>query len=548
MSYKRALAITTILFLPLMVLLPRQYSGDGIVYSESILKNELTLNPNHLLVQPIGKLFNILIGQSFGLHPLDSLKILSLMSSFITVFMFVLLFRHYDFSPIPAYLSMAGFAYSSCFLMLFDSSEILIVQMPILLGMYHLAAMYVRGDEKRIYNVGFTLGLICSAFISIAVYITNVFIVIGVFAALYILSDNRRKKLHVIYSFIAVVFISLSTFYAAWTYFVQYKYGIGFIKWIASYSGSGKAEINSYGASIQGYKDIITRLIKLYYGLLSNIFYLDLGPLFKSIISSTKHSDSLGYGLVKIAFWVLEIALLSVFGLGLCIRLFHILGKNTQQEKKLFLNICIFIIISTIPFNFYWNNTDDQFWIQILPAWWLATAILMERWSWDADRSIFLARGMGYLIVSLLLINNLIFLLWPRHEFDSKKFARRIVDRIEGSTIIIWPGHDRWEPVLYLVRELASNGGKSVETVSLMTYRNPGEFYEDLDKKMMERRSVNLLRIIDGDEESTPWDTLNKKGFYRSEMSTIIERNYKISDKEIIFGHTTLVGITERAP
>jgi hypothetical protein len=114
--------------------------------------------------------------------------------------------------------------------------------------------------------------------------------------------------------------------------------------------------------------------------------------------------------------------------------------------------------------------------------------------------------------------------------------------------MIVWPGHDRWEPVLYLVREIASRRGKSVETVSLMSYRNPGEFYKDVDKNVKERKSVYLLRVLDGDDESTPWNSLNKKGFYRSELSMIMERNYRFSDKEIIFEHTTMAGITERTP
>jgi hypothetical protein len=145
-------------------------------------------------------------------------------------------------------------------------------------------------------------------------------------------------------------------------------------------------------------------------------------------------------------------------------------------------------------------------------------AVLMERWPCDTGRSILLIRMTGWVIISLLLVNNIVFLLWPRHVFDSKKISDQLVDRIPASATIIWPGHDRWDPVLYLSRQKASREGKLLELVELMSYPNPMEFYKDLAKKMNEGRSVYLLRVLDVDEESTPWDSLNEKGFYRSEL------------------------------
>ena len=450
-------AITAITAVYLIVFHTNIPSGDALVYVRQIEEGLLVWNPNHLLMQPVGKLIYDSIGAAgAGLSILNTFKIISAVSAIASLCLFHLILLQVNVqSSLLRMFGVLGLFASNYFLTMSVTEEYFMLQMPFLLT---ALMMLIKWTEAKPGEGRYSNLVISGAMLSIAslVIVNNVFLM--VFVGLYVLTAKAAgwsERVRALFTFsvsACVVFIPviLLGFYLS-------EYDGRFVEWMSSYQGEDSNPLsNLYGVEWTAI-GVLNSIARLAFNFFAN--FIDLGGI-GSVLQSWVFGQELEfrpniYQVVQgtILFVVLLVAC-SYFTFWILLRI----------RKYQILQIIAAWIIAYLAFNFLWNDSSDQFWFQILPAMWLAIMLYLNENK--ARNKCKKCDVILAVFVSFVLIQNTTQAIVPKAFIDTEALSQRHKVLIEGYALEIIPGWDgiRW---LGLQKEITGTEQVTLMDVSL---------------------------------------------------------------------------------
>ncbi|HEY7213428.1 MAG TPA: hypothetical protein VIC28_02310, partial [Thermoanaerobaculia bacterium] len=374
-------------------------SNDGLGHSLDFAAGTWHLNPNHLLFEPLGAWWqNLWTRHGSGREPVDILKLLSVLTGGLAAGLFRFgVAPRLAVSRWAANHATAWLAFSSAFLRLWVSDEIHMIQMPFVVAMAWTAILYLdRPSFGRALTVGLAAGLAALAFIS------NLVLGAAVAAALAVWHVSRREPRLAVRSAAGVgfgaVLIAGPILLMAW---LRSQGAPGFLAWITLYNGGQQQpRIHEAYGLIGSWKGLAESVLRAFYGTASAL--VDLIPTAASVRDRQAPSLAVIFGVV--AFLAASAALL--YGLRAALR------EPSQPANRGVLLITSAWLVAILGFGFFWNNSDDQFYFQMAPAFGALAARIPAR----RDRAgIFVALSLAGLLWNLVDV-GVHRVLYPRPE------------------------------------------------------------------------------------------------------------------------------------
>jgi hypothetical protein len=281
---------------------------------------------------------------------------------------------------------------------------------------------------------------------------------------------------------------ALPIFAAAW---LTSNSPYGFLEWMTRYGG-GSAPSRVEAA--YGMTDLFESTVRALYG--SACALVDLSPqvaMFRDLLDLNLWPAG--------AFLAGSAALLSA--LLLCLR-----GRSEPANRAALLLACVWAA-AVLAFGIYWNNSDDQFYVQLA----VAFAALGSRLPL---RSRAAALGMLALLWNVVDVGN-------RRVFYPRQERLAMIERELGQAgLIVYPGFDEMG-VLLALKPVAP-------AVSLTDYsvRYPAEeglkdlFFTILDT-LREGRAVAVVDTVDVAPTRPPWKFLKRMGYDQAKVVDTVD-------------------------
>lgn len=478
-------------------------SNDGLWHSRKFADGTWSLNPNHLLLEPLGALWQELWAR---LDParagFDALKLLAALAGALAVALFRL--QVIAFVVVRRWAANYGTAWvalSAVFLRLWLSDEIHMIQMPFVVAFTAEALrLIVRPSLRNGARTGIALSFATLSFVS------NV--LLGLSLGLYLLFRKRTTP-EPTANRNAVLGIALSAFlFLAPAYTLATLHARGAVRagnalsWL-SHGRFGAASPLARGESGYGLEiaphGLVLGALRAFYGAASAL--VDLSPVAAAVRDRSTPSPSAVCGAITF----LAAASGALFALRLCLRAspassLHIVGRTVLA-----------VTVPLLAFGFLWSNSDDQFYLALAPVFGLLAAVAATELP---RRGLWLALGIAALTWNLADVTRGR-MLYPRSE--------RIADfeaATAGACLVVFPGFDEAE----LAFELSAASSKldRLSIAALATTLPPGEGLRELDRRIGEctRRGapVALVDLFDVPPERNPWRYLARLGYSHAEV------------------------------
>jgi len=150
------------------------------------------------------------------------------------------------------------------------------------------------------------------------------------------------------------------------------------------------------------------------------------------------------------------------------------------------------------------------------------------------------------IFVLFIIINNIAYAVLPRYQFNTKHLAYKLSEYLPNNSVLIWPGNDRWGPVISFAKNYAEERGQLFESLSLVSlaskHPSPDSLTKTIHNFLSKGYHVFLLRIIEPDDECVPWAELREKGWSRGLLVKNVSEEFHSHMKKI-YKSTTLVEI-----
>jgi hypothetical protein len=507
-------------------------SGDGQVYAYNIGVGALVWNPNHLLMDPAGYgWWHLLSALGLDISPLDALKLIAGVSTLITLVIFdAVLVAAGVSSRVIRLSAVVGLFASRNFLTMAISEEFFMLQMPfLLLALWLIVKMTddnAVGSTHRAAAIGGCIGL------SAAISIHNVFL--GMFLAGYFLATGRgvREKLGLLCAFgAAAAAVMVPVFLAGYFFSAADS---NFITWMVAYQGTEDNPSNNLYGIVLSAKGIALSLGRLAFNTFANVTSFGaLGTVLKSVAFGDPLEMQLNLPQV-----ILGAALLIVTVVGLTLLAYWMLRKLRVEPV---VQLGLAWIVAYYAFNFFWDDSSDQFWFQILPPLWLLLALCVSQMhdnplSTQAARR---ARMALPVLVGALLILNTNMEVAPKALVDVEELTRRHRNLVQGGDLELIPGRDgfRW---------IAADASfPAIEQVNLMNAalapredpQHISQLAARVERHLAAGGRVIVARVYQRDKEPGPWDNLRKLGWPRERIQQEFSR-LQVRELEEIGGVT----------
>jgi hypothetical protein len=483
-------------------------SNDGLGHSLDFAAGTWHLNPNHLLFEPLGAWW-----QSFwtrhgsAREPVDILKLLSGLAGGLAAGLF-----RFGVAPRLAETRWAAnhatawLAFSSAFLRLWVSDEIHMIQMPFVVALAWTAILYLeRPSLGRALAIGATTGLAALAFVS------NLLIGATVAAVLAVWHVSRREPHFAARSTAAVglgaVLAAGPILFMTW---LRSQDAPAFLSWLTHYGGGRQpARFHEAYGLISSWRGLAESALRALYGTASAL--VDLIPTAAAL--RDRQAPSLGVIFGVVAFLAASAALL--YGLAAALR------EPSNPANRGVLLIAGAWLVAILGFGFFWNNSDDQFYFQMAPAF----GALAARISGRRGRSgVFIALSLAGLFWNLVDVSvHRVF--YPRQE----RMAL-LEKEVRGACLVVYPGFDEPEMLLRLSRP-----AKSVPQVPLtyLASRYPvDEGIKNLTDNIQSCRDagrrVVLIDIFDTPPDRNPWKFLRRLGYDHLEIERTLGKRFSL--------------------
>ena len=429
-----------------LLLLPIGHvSPDGLGQSHNFSVGFSFWNPNHLLVEPLGAWW-----MSLG-EGVDHLRRLSILAGSIAAGLFRFgVAKRLASSRLAANHATAWFAFSSAFLRLWVLDEVYMTQMPAVVG---VAWLFLRYLERPSFPRSLAVGV--SVVLATAFFIENLLLGPALVLALW-----KRPK-HAAGALIGTL-ATVPVFAAA-------SPTPDILDWMTRYGGGS---VPARVEAAYGMTDLFVSTARALYG--SACALVDLTPVVAAF------RDQMDW----------TVPLRAAAFLAACCALLFVRDRTALLLAGIW-------TAAVLAFGIYWNNSDDQFYVQLAVAFGALGARL---------------QGKAVVLGMIALLWNVVDVGYRRVFYPRQERLATVERELGEAGLIVYPGFDEMEMLLELkpVAPRVSMTGYSVRLP-------PEEGLKDLSfiirGTLREGRSVAVVDVIDVSPNRPPWKFLKRMGY-----------------------------------
>lgn len=496
-------------------------SADALVYIRHLDQGLLVWNPNHLLMDPVAYFSSSLMGVlGIPVSAITLLKFVSGMSTVVALLLFhsVLLEIGVKAWMVRCAATLALFG-SRNFLSMAISEEFFILQMPLLMAVLLLCIRVLRQDIPS--PNGFRLiGALMAVLVAFSIH--NVFLLfgLGVYFARFARPAGWRIG-DAIRLWGGAAAIGFPLFIGA---FFLSRVDAGFLSWLTAYQGSAENPSRDlYGVRLS-LSSVAESAARLGFGMFTN--FIDAGGV-GTVLKSMLFSKTLEFIPDRTKTTVGALSLVVVAGFLLMVA-YRLVGGGWRLP---IMRLSIAWVLSYLAFNFFWNDSSDQFWMQILPVIWISFLLMfgfaggdLTGGGYSHPGSIIVWRSVLVLAALLLLLSNTWQVVVPLALIDLEKHAAEHREILRPGDLEIIPG---WDALGWLSMD---GGGLDVEQVSLMELGLRGKD-DDAGMASLPTRvgehlesghRVLVARLYDLDHSPNPWYGLAQLGWSRTKIQNLL--------------------------
>ena len=472
-------------------------SNDGAGHSASFVAGSWRPNPNHLLFEPLGAGWQAtLLAMGVRREPYDVLKLLSVVAGALALAIF-----RWAVAPAVAgsrlrsNLGTAWMAGSSAFLRLWISDETHIIQMPALAAAVALAlAWHRRPSTGRAFSLGVAIGVATLTFVS------NALIGAAIAAALVTPLLGRatiRRGLFTAGAIGAGVLLTAGPLFAlAWASSAE---GRPFLAWLTRYGESTASArvIDAYGVTAD-VRDLLLSAARACYGAASALVDItSLGAAVRDGRAPTAFAIAAGLALlVAVAVMAFSVA--------------RIAGRRDDSTDRFLLRLTTAYAAAVLLFGLGWNNSDDQFYVQLAVLFGLVVARMP-------------AHPLGVVASLAVLLWNAADVGTRRVFYPRQERAALLRQETAGACLALVPGFDEAELLL------AISPGRPVPRLSITQVamaHPPAEGLVELRRRVEACKDapgpVVVIDVFDTLDWRAPWKFLLRLGYSRAEVETVL--------------------------
>jgi hypothetical protein len=515
-------------------------SGDGLVYAWHIDAADVWLNPNHLLMDPVGYAFcKLLWGLGLPIETLDALKLISALSTVATLLLFhAVLIAAGVGSRWVRLSAVVGLFASRNFLTMAISEEFFMLQMPLLTA----ALLLLVKLELSQYAKSWVPAAMLGALLGIATAVTINNVLLGVVVVLWLFfsaPDRHQGLLRTSSTAIGAVVVTLPMFVIAYAA----SDTDGFIHWLVAYQGSeGEGSPGSlYGISLTP-AGIATSFARLALNSFTNLLSIGyLGTMMKSLVFGAP----LEIAPQPLRFVLGVVLLLTAVAAVLLLAWWML--RNFREQRLV--RVALVWLAAYYGFNFFWDDSSDQFWFQILPPLWLLIALFAQAGLAQSEltRSGSAQSGLSqsganplatsavtrqsglwllFVLAPTLLLANTLQEVAPKAFQDIEAHAAQHRALLREGDLEIIPG---WDDVRWIGLDGSNPRITQVNlmTTAMLPASNPGHIatlFPAVESHLKAGGRVIIARVYDKDQDPRPWDQLRKLGWSREKLQQQFSR------------------------
>lgn len=462
-----------------LLLLPIGHvSPDGLGQSHNLAAGFSRWNPNHLLVEPLGAWWMDLADPASRADAVDHLRRLSILAGSLAAGLFRFgVARRLTETRLAANHATAWLAFSSAFARLWVMDEVHMVQMPAVVAVAWLTLRYL---EKPSFLRSLAAG--ASVALAAAFFVENLLLGPALVLALW------RRPRHATGALLGQL-AAVPVFAAAWA-FSQTPHG--FLDWMTRYGGGSqlrRVEEHAYGMT-----DLLESTVRALYG--SACALVDLAPqvaVFRDVLDLNLWPAG--------AFAAGSAALFSA--LLLCLR-----GRSEPANRAALLLVGVWAA-AVLAFGIYWNNSDDQFYVQLA----VAFAALASRLPLKSKAAVL---GMLALLWNVVDVGN-------RRVFYPRQERLAMIERELGQAgLIVHPGFDEMG-VLLTLKPVAPAVSLTEYSVSYPPEEGLEHLFFTILGVLREGRSVAVVDVVDVAPTRPPWKFLKRMGYDQAKVVDTVD-------------------------
>lgn len=492
-------------------------NGDGRVYIGLIEAGRFAWNPNHLLMQPIGLLWVRLLHAGWPTLPVfTALKLLSGLAALAAILIF-----HSALSPRPRgvrLLATAALFFSAHFLSMAIAEEFYMIQMPLVSAIFWLACRLIDGRAADARRLRMAAGALAA--VATTISINNGLLAVALGPLLAISAPDRagRSRIQLLLDvWVPGLVVGLPVFAAGYA-----ASGVphSALSWITAYQGDASYGGNALYGMEWSLRGLVVATVKLGYGFVNSLTLLaELGSVGEALLSSRPLEFTLNtrHLVAMVAVFGLALALLATLGLWLVRR----------GWRHPFARFAGGWLASYLVFNLVFSDTSDQFWFQLLPAFWGLFAVYASEAAPGPGRHRAAGRRTALLalLVPLLAVVNISTVAMPR-AFTGTAANRQAFERVvRPGDLLVTTG---WDDLVWLAPD-ASLGIDRVLLVEIALNRDRSEREMEalrarIDEALARGGRVIVARVFDVDHEGRPWEQLERLGWPRRRLQRLLGR------------------------
>ena len=502
--------------------------GDAQRIVTQIERSHLIWNPNHLLLDPLGYYFSVLLTKlGVTIDPLTAFELLSGVTTLISLLIFhAALLRAGVASPATRLLCVAGLFASHTFLTLAVNQYYVMVQMPLLMGVIYCYVDFIgssrtgKPDQRKLYYMGLLLAG------AVAVMFNNLpfAIIAGVVVGFSGAGLRQWQPRYTLKLWAGAAALGFPLFVAG---YLLSGTDAGFITWLTAYQGDSSSRLNElYGLdwTVAGLAQA-TALVGFNTLLGATLATAGLGTVLKVLAFSESFEFIPSYGTIALSLLLAPAVIAFVVGVA-----WFALRRVLAEPMVRFLAAWI---VMYLAFNFLWVAGDDIFWGQILPAVWLLAMMGQGvtpqvtfantastpswgrgQWRWYALIA----------FVPALLIVNTLTVVQPMSDRGFYVKRQQHDELVRAGDLEIIPGWDqrKWMQL--------GEGAPGVRKVVLMNMAVAKEgtpahirrVPELVDAQLNSGGRVLVARLYDKDHDLMPWYALAEMGWPRQKIQDLL--------------------------
>jgi len=486
-------------------------SGDGLYQSGMYVSGQWFWNPNHLLYEPLGAWWQTTLRQMHAPRtPPDQLKWLSILMGSLTLG----IFRAGIAGPITssrlrANLATAWVATCAAFAGLWVSDETQIVQMPFLALAGAALLKYFRAPSLS--RIALIAG---AAALATLFYVSHALVIMTLAGAVLLFQQRRgatnrgfRDAFVLGTEAVCIVFVVM---WSAWRFTAPH--GTRLMRWLTSYGGGHSGQLaTSFGIQWTP-GGIVTAVARAVYGTA-----LAVVDVTRSVDDARVHTITTMGCLAAMA--------LAAAVLVLGIAATALWRRRREDDGWDTLLLVTAYAVSTLVFGIYWNNSDDQFFFQlVLPIGALIasyTPSLQRRTLWLAANVVVLGWNAYVLLTQLI--------LYPRWAYVDA------LEKVVGHTpMVIFPGEDEASRLLHFVPSPPSQQRLALTTIADHYQARAGipALAALIDSTLAHGNRIDAVAVYDVRGHVPPWKHLSEVGYTATALRQAIRGTHALC------GHT----------